>query len=82
MPHKRWRLPAIVGVAVMLMSLATMAQQRWYQAYDDGIAAFGRMQWSVAEQKFKAALAIKPAQEQGQRVLFYGTRREPYLPEY
>ena len=61
MPHKRGWRPGIVSVAVMLMSLSAVAQQRWYEAYDDGIVAFGRMQWSVAEQQFKAALAIKHA---------------------
>ena len=82
MRHSLGRVSGVVGVAVVLMSLASSAQQRWYEAYDEGITAFRRMQWSVAEQKFMAALALKSAQEQGQRVFFYGTRREPYLPEY
>jgi hypothetical protein len=60
--------------------VSVLAQQRWYEAYEDALAAIKRQEWTKAEQQLKLALQLNP--KQGRRVLFYGTRREDYLPEY
>lgn len=77
---RRVRTLVITGVLVVCAVANTLAQQRWYQLYDEGVSAFRRQQWDVAEARFKAALAANP--KQGRQVFFYGTRRDDYLPEY
>jgi len=79
-------LERVVRTVVLSFVLAAVggqpsfAQDRWYQLYTEGLNAFQKQQWDLAEKNFKAALAANP--KQGRRVLFYGTLRDDYLPEY
>jgi hypothetical protein len=99
-----WSAVLSVALAAAAGGQRSFAQERWYQAYTEGLNAFQKAQsvsaeaarkatapsaaeqaalkaqWTLAEQKFKAALAGNP--QQGRRVFFYGTRRDDYLPEY
>ena len=74
------RATAATLLLACCVAAAVYAQQTWYAAYDDALEAIKRQEWAKAEPLLKAALQRNP--RQGRRVLFYGTRREDYLPEY
>jgi hypothetical protein len=72
---------AVVVVLAASVAPATLgAQQTFYAAYEDALDALKQRDWAKAEQLLKLALQRNP--RQGRRVLFYGTRREDYLPEF
>ena len=56
-----------------------VAQNRWYQLYDQALEAIEDSDWALAEEKLESALARRA--DQGRRVRFYGLRLEPYIPE-
>jgi hypothetical protein len=68
----------------LILSVGTVesvvAQQRWYEAYEQALDAIERRDWVRAEELLRTALTLNS--RQGRRVLFYGTRREDYLPDY
>ena len=79
------------GVAVRLMGAIAVAasclggsvaspQQLWYAVYEQGLKAIEQQDWAAAERLLAAALKAHP--QQSRTELFYGTRREVYIPEY
>ncbi len=58
----------------------SQATLRWYDAYDQGVAAVQRRDWKVAEQRLNEARTANP--KQGRNVLAYGDRYVTYLPDY
>src|SRR5215510_14749981 len=84
----RWcRPPLIVPVitivltgTVMFLSERPSAQQLWYASYTNALEAIKKQQWVEAERLLRDAKRTGPAP--GRRVLFYGSLRQDYLPDY
>jgi hypothetical protein len=76
-----WFAGAVAGPAALQRSPERSDSRSWQAAYDDGLAASKRGDWAGAEQAFRTAIA-KGGKDRSARVLFYGTRREPFYPEY
>jgi tetratricopeptide (TPR) repeat protein len=75
---------ALVAVAADAPALAAQSsspsQLRWYDAYDQGVAAVQKRDWKTAEQRLNEARTANP--KQGRNVLAYGDRYVTYLPDY
>ncbi len=75
----------VLWAAVFCLALSIAhgagAQQRWIEAYDNGLAALKRGDGAAAEEYFKVAVDSGP-KTRTQSVLRYGTRRAPFYPEY
>jgi hypothetical protein len=76
-----WFVCTVAGAAAAQRSPDQPDSRSWQAAYDDGLKAKERSDWRSAEQAFRTAIA-KGGKDRSQRVLFYGTRREPFYPEY
>jgi len=76
-----WFAGAFAAPAALQRSPERSDSRSWQAAYDDGLAASKRGDWAGAEQAFRTAIA-KGGKDRNPRVLFYGTRREPFYPEY
>jgi tetratricopeptide (TPR) repeat protein len=59
---------------------SSASQLRWYDAYDQGVAAVQKRDWKTAEQRLNEARTANP--KQGRNVLAYGDRYVTYLPDY
>src|SRR5688500_17985674 len=72
----------VVATLVLGLSLgaALIAQQRWYDLYDEAIRHVQQQQWQEAETKLLQARKTGPAS--GRNVLRYGMLREAFFPEY
>jgi tetratricopeptide (TPR) repeat protein len=70
---------AVICVALCLGSLA-YAQRLWYSAYQEGLQAIQRQDWARAEQLLLEARKNGP--RPGRRVLFYGSPRRDFLPDF
>lgn len=79
----------LLAIAFLVMAAASparaaqssgAAQLRWYDAYDQGVAAVQRRDWKTAEQRLNEARTANP--KQGRNVLAYGDRYVTYLPDY
>jgi hypothetical protein len=53
---------------------------RWYEAYDEGVAAVRRGDWKRAEAMLLSAKQRHP--EQGTEVFYYGQTYRPFVPDY
>jgi tetratricopeptide (TPR) repeat protein len=74
----RRRLVAIVMMA--LMSASVIAQQNWYDYYDQAVEHVRRGEWEPAETKLQQAKKLGPAP--GRNVLRYGMLRRPFFPDF
>jgi len=54
--------------------------ERWFDAYDEGVAAVRNKDWKRAEAMLFAAKQRHP--EQGPNVLYYGQTYKPFAPDY
>jgi tetratricopeptide (TPR) repeat protein len=63
---------------------AGSAFAQWYRTYEEGQQALQKKQWSVAKDKLEAAIAEaqKAGRKPGRSVLWYGSLRQPFLPNY
>ena len=59
---------------------SSASQLRWYDAYDQAVAAVQKRDWKTAEQRLNEARTANP--KQGRNVLAYGDRYVTYLPDY
>src|SRR5215210_3204796 len=76
--HAAW----VLSIALSLASAGVLhAQGRWYEAYDAALTAVKSGNWKAAEQSLRTAIERGP-KTRGPQVLRYGTRREPFFPEY
>src|SRR5688572_1868723 len=76
--HATWLLCVAVSFA---SGDVLRAQDRWYDAYDAALTAVKGSNWRAAEQSLRTAIERGP-KTRGPQVLRYGTRREPFFPEY
>jgi tetratricopeptide (TPR) repeat protein len=75
-PARRLLLACLCVISVA----DVLAQQRWYEAYDEAIAHVKQQQWPEAEAKLLQARKLRP--ESGRNVLRYGMLRTDYFPDY
>ena len=57
-----------------------IAETPWFELYDSALNDMRSKNWSLAEEKLKAAMAQQP--NQGKKVRAYGARFMKYIPEY
>src|SRR5689334_22116893 len=69
-----------LGCGIILVSSHADAQQVWYASYTNALEAIKKQQWPEAERLLREAKRTGPMP--GRRVLFYGSRREDFLPDY
>src|SRR5688572_23255062 len=74
---------AFLALIVLLLPASASAQD-WYDLYDDGVRLVNKGQYLEAEPYFRRAKegAAKMGKQPGPVVLFYGSRREPFFPDY
>jgi hypothetical protein len=71
------------ALSVLVVSQTIRAQDVWYRSYQDGVEAFNRADYAVAESKLTAALNAKDSPKtRGRSVLYYSQIRREFLPEY
>jgi hypothetical protein len=77
---------ACLAVASFGVASATQSDSRiWQRAYEDGRDAIRRADWVQAERSMRRAIEVDPAPSPSNRngqVLFSGTRRTDFFPEY
>ncbi len=73
-------LVVLLACSLLILPNRLSAQQIWYASYTNALDAIKKQQWADAERLLRDAKRTGPAA--GRRVLFYGSRREDYLPDY
>ena len=58
----------------------SLAQESWWEFYDLALRDIKAKNWSLAEERMKAALKMQP--NQGKKIRAYGARYVRYFPEY
>jgi hypothetical protein len=66
------------AVSVLLVSMPVRADYK--SEYKDGVKAFEKKNYALAESKLRAAIETSPVSEE--KVRIYGMRFEPYLPHH
>ena len=66
------------------IACAGVARAQWYETYDEGVAAFERKDWAIAEEKLLASKKEADAarRQPGRRVLRFGSLRTLFIPDY
>jgi len=80
MPSHVARRHVVAAVMVTLMAGAAIAQQNWYDLYDQAIIHLQRGEYQQAETKLRQAQKIGPAP--GRSVPLYGMLRRPFFPDF
>jgi tetratricopeptide (TPR) repeat protein len=70
----------VTAIMVALMAGGVIAQQNWYDLYDQAIVHITRGEWEQAETKLRQAQKDGPAA--GRSVLRYGMFRRPFFPDF
>lgn len=73
-------LMAMAAMCALMSARPALAQDRFYEAYTDGVRAFKSGDLAGARALFERALELDSRQSRNK--LFYGRRYEEYLPEY
>jgi len=70
----------VAAIMVALMASGVIAQQNWYDLYDQAIDHVARGEWEAAEAKLQQSKKLGPAP--GRNVLRYGMLRRPFFPDF
>lgn len=70
----------VAAIMVALMAGGVIAQQRWYDLYDQAIEHVTRGEWAEAESKLLQSKKDGPAA--GRNVLRYGMLRRDFFPDF
>lgn len=77
--HTR-RACLVAAIVLSATAVTLVAQQNWYDFYDQAVEHVGRGEWEPAETKLQQAKKLGPAP--GNRVLRYGMLRRPFFPDF
>ena len=70
----------VAAIVLSAMAATLIAQQNWYDYYDQAVQHVTRGEWEPAETKLQEAKRLGPAP--GRSVLRYGMLRRPFFPDF
>jgi len=70
----------VLNILILFSAQISFGQESWWDLYDLAIKDLRAKNWSLAEERLKAAFRLQS--EQGPRIRTYGARFIRYFPEY